>query len=465
MKLKNELLSYQLEVVNKMIKLKVGALFMEQGTGKTIIVLEIARIRLEKQKIEHIIWLCPCSVKNNLKTEILNQCPNDMLNKITICGIETLSTSIKAVYYLMMICQTKKCFFVIDESLLIKNPRAYRTKHIIRISEMCIYKMILNGTPISKNEADLFAQFYLLDWRILGYMSYWSFAANHLEYDEHGNIRRVLNKDYLTDKIAPYSIQKSKAECLELPYKHEKNIYFELTTMQKKHYHVTKEDFLSIEAMYEYDTSVVYRTFNALQQISSGRKIISESNHPIKHQPFFCNPIDNPRIKALLKILEEIKQDKVIIWCRFFHEIEDIKNVLSKNGFTCVLFCGNLSQKKRQESLKIFFKEAQILIANKTCAGFGLNLQFCHNAIYYNNDWDWATRVQSEDRLHRMGQKNIVCIWNICANCTIDIRIMQCLHNKENMIDGFKKYLTNKNFADWLDGKEINDLNDTDRIK
>lgn len=63
MKLKNELLPHQKEAVEKLIKLKVGALFMEQGTGKTITTLEIARRRYESGKIEAAIWLCPCSAK------------------------------------------------------------------------------------------------------------------------------------------------------------------------------------------------------------------------------------------------------------------------------------------------------------------------------------------------------------------------------------------------------------------
>lgn len=463
--LKNELLPHQTAAVEKLIKLKVGALFMEQGTGKTITALEIARIRLEKEKIEHIIWLCPCSVKQNLKAEILKQCPDEMLDKFTICGIETLSTSYKALSYLTKICSQKKVFLVVDESLLIKNPRAYRTEHIRRIGDLCPYRIILNGTPVSRNEADLYSQFYLLDWRILGYKSYWSFAANHLEYDDYGKVRRVLNKDYLTDKIAPYSVQISKEECIKIPNKQEKNIYFDITDEQRKHYYDVKEDFLSLEALYEYDTSVIYRTFNALQQASSGRKIISQANKPIEHISFFRSPLENPRIMCLLDTIDELGSEKTIIWCKFTHEIQDINAVLLERGFKTALFYGDLSQKNRQESLKKFESNAQFLIANKTCAGFGLNLQFCHNAIYYNNDWNWATKVQSEDRLHRIGQENEVKIWNICADCTIDERILRCLGKKENMADSFKRYLSNKNFADWLDGKEIEELNDTDRAE
>ena len=463
--LKNTLLPHQKAAVEKLIKLKVGALFMEQGTGKTITTLEIARARLEAGKIERVIWLCPCSVKNNLKTEIRKQCPEAMLDRFTICGIETLSTSVRAISYLMEMAANKKCFLVVDESLLIKNPRAYRTEHIKRIGELCPYRIILNGTPVSKNEADLYSQFNLLDWRILGYKSYWSFAANHLEYDDYGKIRHVLNKDYLTDKIAPYSVQIAKKDCLKLPAKSERTFYFDLTWEQTEHYNIVRDDFLSMEALYEYDTSVIYRTLNALQQVACGRKITSPANKPITHEQFFIRPELNPRIQALLYTMPEPGEEKVIVWCRFEHEIIDIEKILKENGYECCLFYGGLRQKKRQESLEKFRKNVQVMIANKMCAGFGLNLQFCHNAIYYSNDWDWATRAQSEDRMHRIGQEHNVDIYNICADTSIDERILTCIHRKENMVDEFKRHLNEKNFSDWLAGKEMEELSDKDRIE
>ena len=52
MRLKNELYPHQKDAVKKLIGLKVGALFDEQGTGKTITVLEMARLRLESDKID-----------------------------------------------------------------------------------------------------------------------------------------------------------------------------------------------------------------------------------------------------------------------------------------------------------------------------------------------------------------------------------------------------------------------------
>ena len=100
---------------------------------------------------------------------------------------------------------------------------------------------------------------------------------------------------------------------------------------------------------------------------------------------------------------------------------------------------------------------AKFLIANKSCGGYGLNLQFCHNMIYYNNDFNWATRAQSEDRIHRIGQEHTVYITDICADCKIDERILDNLMNKENLADSFKAELKNKrDISAWIDGKELN---------
>ena len=119
-----------------------------------------------------------------------------------------------------------------DESNLVKNPFALRSIHITNIASRCPYRLILNGTPISRNEADLFSQWYLLDPRILGYKSYYSFAANHLEYDDNTHrVRRVLNVDYLTEKISPYSVQLKKSDVIKLPAKRMTTRKFYLTQM------------------------------------------------------------------------------------------------------------------------------------------------------------------------------------------------------------------------------------------
>lgn len=435
MTLNNPLLPHQKAAVEKLVKLKVGALFMEQGTGKTITVLEIARIRLGNGKIDHIIWLCPCSAKGNIKREILKNCPPDMLSAFTICGIETLSSSIRAVSYLINLSQSKRCFLVVDESLLIKNPRAYRTENILKIGRNCPYRIILNGTPVSRDESDLYSQFYILDWRILGYKSFWSFSANHLEYDDHGRLIRVLNTGRLASKIAPYTFQVKKNECIALPEKRYDSEHFYLTKEQDEEYDKAAD--ILIEQLNEWKPETIYRLFSGLQAVISGKKLIfSKGGDSFRAEEFFKNPMENPRIQKLLEIMPD---EKAIVFCRYESEISQLCNILPG----AVRFDGTISGKKREVSLKEFSGGKKYLIANRNCAGYSLNLQFCHNIIYMSNDWDLGTRLQSEDRVHRIGQSETVSVIDIYAAGTIDERILNCLHRKERLLDSIKRDVDN----------------------
>ncbi len=325
---------------------------------------------------------------------------------------------------------------------------AIRTGRITELSKHCQYKMILNGTPVSKNEADMFAQWYILDWRILGYRSYWSFAANHLEYKEiksaagkkirTNQVVRVLNVDYLTEKIAPYTYQVKKDECLQLPAKKYYRYYYNLTDEQQDLYAFIRWQFLM--EVDEIRSETIYKLFCALQHVVSGRTVLSDPQVPMITRPMFENYRDNPRIQRLEELIEDdINDEKCIIFAKYQSEIDDIGKLLASMGKTWTMFTGRIPQKQRQENRRAFRENVQFLVANKACGAYGLNLQFCHTIIYYSNDFDLATRMQSEDRVHRIGQDHPVRIYDIYCPGTIDEFIIKCLDKKENMVEAFKR--------------------------
>ena len=256
------LLPYQEQAVEKLRHIKIGALYMEMGTGKTRTALELIKIRAAAGKIDHVIWLCPCNIKEDIKRGIREHSNLCDLGILDVVGIETLSTSIRECSRLMGIVESHSCYLIVDESSLVKNPRAMRTEHIQQLADHCSYKLILNGTPISRNAADLYSQWQILDWRILGYRSYYSFAANHLEIDDRGRIRRVLNTDYLAEKIAPYTYQVKKADCFQLPNKHYSTTYCQLTEWQNHDYDTVLDNLLT--GLDEMSNTAIYQLFGAL---------------------------------------------------------------------------------------------------------------------------------------------------------------------------------------------------------
>jgi SNF2 family DNA or RNA helicase len=53
--------------------------------------------------------------------------------------------------------------------------------------------------------------------------------------------------------------------------------------------------------------------------------------------------------------------------------------------------------------------------------------------IYYSNGYDLEKRLQSQDRIHRIGQKQPVTYIDIIAEDTVDNKIVKSLKKKVNI--------------------------------
>ena len=61
--------AHQRAAIEKLSQLKVGALFMDMGTGKTRTALEL--IWLRRKRIVKCVWCCPVSLMEETRREIL----------------------------------------------------------------------------------------------------------------------------------------------------------------------------------------------------------------------------------------------------------------------------------------------------------------------------------------------------------------------------------------------------------
>ena len=69
-------------------------------------------------------------------------------------------------------------------------------------------------------------------------------------------------------------------------------------------------------------------------------------------------------------------------------------------------------------------------MGNPSTAGYGLTLTEANLVVYYANDFNLETRIQSEDRAHRIGQKNNVTYIDLISEGTLDEKIVEALRNK-----------------------------------
>lgn len=450
------LMSHQRAAVAKMLPSRIGGLFMEQGTGKTRVVIELAKLRAHK--ISQVIIFCPVSLKRVWRDEILKHtdCAPDSIHVFDghtserklpvafwyVVGIESMSAS-NRVALTVNVLMDNQTFAVVDESTYIKGHRSMRTARLTAYAEAARYRMIMTGTPLTNGVVDLFAQMRFLSPKILGYKSFYSFANNHLEYSKKfkGMIVRALNTEVLAEKIGPYVYQVTKDECLDLPDKIYKRRYFYRTHSQACAYQQAKQELLDIDGdNYEAMTYAIFRLFTALQQITSGfwsRRAVDNADAGLE-----CVEFPHRRLECLTEVLHEIPaNERVVIWAKYHYDIAGIARTLASEfpDQPAAFFHGNLSERERNEQLDKFRREARFFVATPSCGGHGLTLNEAVHHVFYNNGFKFSERLQSEDRSHRIGQTRSVIYWSIVCSDTIDERIISALANKEDVANSFRR--------------------------
>lgn len=397
----------------KLNKLKVGALFMEMGTGKTKIALDLISSKIDK--IDYVLWLCPYSTKNEIEAE--RQKWHSEI-KLDIVGIETISQSPKTYLEVYKKVKNNKAFIVVDESLKIKNIWAKRTSRILILGEMAKYKLILNGTPISKNILDLWTQMEFLSHKILN-MSYNQFKNTYCEYYTKGKlkgvVRRTCNIEHLISLINPYIFDSALDLGKQKTYNH---LLYNMTPVERNEYEEIKNSIL--HDFIDIDEIDFYRLVTNLQRYYASSKSKKE---------------------ALRHMIVGIK-DKVIIFVKYLNSIP--KNALK--------ITGEENNEQRKINIDKFRKDGRRkkLYITYGCGAFGLNLQFCKHIIFADHTWDYAERMQAEARIFRKGQENDVEYHDLICDIGLEDMIRTCQAQKENLSIKIKREIEKQGVEKWL---------------
>lgn len=448
------LFDHQRRAVEKLRRARVGGLFMEMGTGKTRAAIELAWLR--RERIDHVVWFCPVSLKETIRYEIgkhtqdatiyifngrttMSNLPDALWYVI---GIESMSSSDRVILAANVLI-TERSFVIVDESSYIKGHNSRRTQRITLLAEKARYRLILTGTPLSQGVEDLFAQMKFLSPKILGYRSFYSFAANHLQYsDTHpGLIVRTLRTDVLAARVGPYTYQVTKDECLDLPEKLYETRYCSLTAEQSAAYQQAKDEILlSLDENEAYDEYVIFRLFTALQQIVCG--FWNRRDPKTGRQELL--DLHHSRIDVLLSVLRDVPDDeKVIIWSKYHYSICEIVAALREvyGGEAAAEFHGRLTEQARHAGLDRWRANAtcRFLVATQAAGGHGLTLTEANYVIFYSNEFKYSTRIQAEDRCHRLGQARSVTYVDVVCHSSIDERISNALWRKAGAAAEFRR--------------------------
>ena len=460
-KFETEPYDHQREIFNDSWAVKNYALFLEMGTGKTKLAVDTAGALYEAGQIDTVLVIAPKGVYANwtqkeipihlperIERSVLQWQPN--FTKKYTKEIRKLATTHTALHWLVMNVEamsTKKGaaaahkylsmnphnLVIVDESTTVKNRKAQRTKNIVKAGELAKYRRILTGSPITKNPMDLYSQCAFLDDSLLGFKSYYAYQNRYAvvrsrslgsrAFQEIVGYRRL---DELHDKLDRFSARVLKEDCLDLPDKIYQSREVTLTKEQTTAYKQMQELALAQLATGELSTTAsVLTQIMRLQEICCGHLRTDDGD---------IQPLPSKRMDELLNVIDEML-GKVIIWATWVYDIEKIVETLRERygPESAEGFYGATPQDARQDIVERFQdpdSDLRFFVGNPKTGGYGLTLTAATNMIYYNNGYDLETRIQSEDRAHRIGQEHHVLYVDLISPGTVDEKILKALRGK-----------------------------------
>lgn len=457
------------------------ALLMEQGTGKSKVTVDTACWLYGNGHIDAMLVIAPNGVHSNwiinevpihapehynVQSAVYRSQPTKEEEKklcavletssgmrVIAMNIEALVTQ-KGVNFVKNFLLAYRTLLVVDESSVIKSPKAMRTKNLLKLAIHAKYRRILTGTPVTQGPLDLYTQFSFLDPHILRTSSFYAFRNRYAIMKEMRtagrsfmNVVGYTNLDELQNLIAPHSYRVTKSECLDLPEKLYSKRYVQLSDSQRKLYQQLKKDVIAEFNGKEMSAPLALTKLLRLQQIVGGFFVpdaevwmSDELNGMLDSKPHPPEPIDkeNQRVNSLIELLEETSE-KCIVWARFRAEIEAISSAIRMQfgRESCVEYHGGVDNPTRADNIQRFQNESgcRYFIGHVQAGGKGLTLHAATTVVYFSNDFSLENRLQSEDRAHRIGQKHNVTYIDFVAQGTLDEKIVDVLRSKKNMAD------------------------------
>jgi SNF2 family DNA or RNA helicase len=474
-KFKHQPYAHQLTALEKSWDKNEYALFCEMGTGKSKILIDNFAMLYDNGQIDGVLVVAPKGVyKNWQRKEVPEHLPEHIVAdivvwspnhtkkqlehldvalkdddnlKVLIMNVEAFSTD-KGVEFAKQFLRKRKVFMAVDESTTIKNRSAKRTKNIVNVGGLAKYRRIATGSPITKTPMDLFSQCDFLDPHLLGFGSFFSFQARYCKMwrrsvgtHSFNQVVGYQNLEELTNNLDRFSYRILKKDCLDLPEKIYIKRLVELTPEQRRVY-----DQLKTIALAVLEQGVVTAA-NALTQILRLQQVCSGF---LKTDDGKFETIPSNKLNELMEALEEV-DGKVIIWANYTHDIYAIAKAIQKEygEGTVRMYFGETKAEDRQQIVEDFQdpnNSVRFFVGQPRTGGYGLTLTEAKTVIYYSNSYDLEVRLQSEDRAHRIGQKNNVTYIDIVTEGTVDEKILSALRDKIDIAstvlkEGYKEWL------------------------
>lgn len=430
--MKYEAHDYQKYAAEFVVKNPVSALFLDCGLGKTVITLTaLWDLLLDYFEVSRVLVIAPLRVARDTWT---GECRKwDHLEGIIISrvlGNETerrTALQKKANVYVInrenvewLVEQYRWNFdmVVIDELSSFKSHRAKRFKALRKVRPKVDRIIGLTGTPAPNGLLDLWAEIGILDMgqrlgRFIGaYREHFFLPDKRSREMVYSYKPKDGARETIYQLISDIAISMKAADYLEMPDCIYNRIGIVLDDREIELYRKLEADLLLPFQDGDVDARNAAGLSNKLLQMANGA--VYDENRVVRH-------IHGRKLDALEDLVEAANGKPVLVAYWYKHDKERIQQ-----RFQAV-------ELDTAESFQDWnCGEIPLALIHPASAGHGLNLQAGGSTlVWFGLTWSLELYQQTNARLWRQGQQEVVVIHHLIAENTLDEKVMKALELKD----------------------------------
>lgn len=304
---------------------------------------------------------------------------------------------------------------MLDESSMITNPTAKRTKFIYRLNPDNV--ILLSGTPTGGKYEKLWSQLRLLGWNISKDLFFKHYVITEWIEDGSGfgipHITGYKNVDRLKSKLKQYGCIFVKTdEVFDLP----EQVHIPVMVSKTKEF------------------SRFMR--NSIVDLPDGTELIGDTALTKRlYARQLCGQYSKAKLAAFTDLVEST-DDRLIVFYNFNEELHLMKEIVEGMDKPVSIVNGSVKDLTAYEN-----ETDSVTFVQYQAGAMGLNLQKSNKIVYFTLPQSSEHFEQSMKRIHRIGQKNNCFYYLLMVKNSVEEVILETLKMRKDYDDElFKKY-------------------------
>lgn len=423
-----KLKDYQINDVCKMLGIKNVLNANPMGLGKTVETIEYLKfsearsVLIVTPKIIRWQWVEQLKQWANIDAEVYEGQRKVEAGKYWIVNYDKLLNNATLTKFKNFTWDV----VVLDEAHKIKNRKSQRTQAVKDLP--ALHRVALTGTPILRYVDDLWSILNFLDESYSG-VSYWNFVNYFCVQQETpwGNKIVGLTEDPFKITVLNRLMKEVSIRNDSIEVAHGKFISTVTLPMDKEQ-----------RALYRKEKALLLDELPDNCTIANGAVLTTRLRQTTSWPGLFLEGVAGPKFEWILEMCLNNPTEKIVVFSVFEKTVRGLCNYLAENKVNCVFITGQNSTLDNEDNKGAFLTAPEIQVLAGTIGAMGQGYDglqnVSHTLVFVDREWSPEIMAQAEDRLHRMGQDNLVNIYYLECQGSFDQHVGRINQTKSDDI-------------------------------